>query len=218
MGRRFALYYPSATAPIYAYLPSRTPLVTLADGSDLGLLQQQTADGERTSYVVHSPRRLWVRPFRGLTATDKAARDTFFNATRGLPIVMADDTLDDYVTVKAVGQSVEGQWQAITTEAWERVEEFEETTDVPTLEDEGVVRAGSVEFTGSSIRETATFDAPYADAGYYATIGNYVASDGGIYVPAFDEATKAAGTIDILLNAPPGLGVTVRVEYIAVHG
>lgn len=219
MGRPFALYYPSASDPQYIYLPSRKPLVTLADGSDLGLLQQRGADGEPTMPVIHPVRRHFLRPFRGLTASDKAARETFFNVTRGLPIIMGDDTLDDFVTVKAIGQSLAGAgaWQAITTEAWERVEEFEESFAVPTLSDAGQVRAGYIEIEDLNVEGTVTFDTPFADDGYYPVITSCVASTGDTFKADIVLPWAAAGFDVSIGGVSPGSGESVRITYIAVH-
>lgn len=220
MGRRFGLYYPTATDPDYVYIPSRGPLVAIGDGSDLGLLQQRTADGELSSYVIHPVRRSFVRPFRGLTDSDKAARETFFNVTRGQPIVMGDPTLDDFVTVKAVGQSLAGPsaWQKITLEHWERVEEFEETFAVPTLSDAGQVRAGSEQFADLDPGPTKfLFDTPFADNGYYVTVTEHVASDGNSY--DLDLVSKDADgfTLRIKGGMTPGMGQTLPFDYHAVH-
>lgn len=221
MGRRFGLYYPDATDPQYVYVPSRGPLVSIGDGSDLGLLQQRTADGELSSYVIHPVRRSWVRPFRGLTDSDKAARETFFNVTRGLPLTMGDPTLDDFVTVKAVGQSLAGPsaWQKITLEPanWERVEEFEETFAVPTLSDAGQVRAGTDEFADLEIEKTFTFDTPYADDGFYLTVSEHVASDGNTYDLDVVGKTATGFTLRIKGGMSPGMGETLPFDYIAVH-
>jgi hypothetical protein len=170
--------------------------------------------------VQHPRRRRFVRDFRAITYAKKAERDAFFEATRGLPFLYIDETLDDYVTVKAVGRSVGGdeEWDSTEGDLWARTEELEETSDMPNLTDlPGDTRFEVLTFTGTEQRKTVTWSTPYLDSLYDARPTPYLGSDGQMYFAAADYSTITDEGIDIVLSAHPGAGVTVRVTVLAVH-
>jgi hypothetical protein len=211
--------YPDAVSPLYSYTPP-DPLIGSGDGSIPGLEYQRTADGELVGNVRHPRRRKFVRKFRSLTYAEKAARDAFFDATRGLPFLYIDETLTDYVTVKAVGRSLGGdeEWETIEGDRWARTEELEETSDMPTIGDiAGDVRVRVLEFTGTEQRKAAVWPQPFFDALYDVDPKAYLGSDGEIYTAVADYSTITDEQIEIVLSAHPGAGVTVRVFCLAIH-
>jgi hypothetical protein len=212
--------YPDADDPLYSYTPP-DPLIGSKDGSIPGLEYHRTADGELVGNVQHPRRRRFVRDFRAITYAQKAERDAFFDATRGLPFLYIDETLDDYVTVKAVGRSVGGdeEWDSTEGDLWARTEELEETSDMPNLTDlPGDTRAGSITIEDTDAEGTVTFGTPYLDANYLVLSVQAFLSSSGIPIAAWpDLSSLAASGFTVKLQMPPGDGESVRVDYLAAH-
>jgi len=218
----YALYYPEEPevgTPTLQFVPTKCLMLGgTGNGRDRGLLQQQTADGERTSYVIHAVRRHFVRPLWGVSYAEMILHDTFFDATRGFALRYTDRFIYPvYVTVKAIGESIEGEWTPVSPTTWAHVDEFEESQAVPTLSDAGQVRAGTDAFADLEIEKTFAFDTPYADDGFYLTVSEHVASDGNTYDLDVVGKTATGFTLRIKGGMSPGMGETLGFDYIAVH-
>lgn len=218
----YAVYYPEEPevgTPTYSFAPTKCLMIGgTQNGRDRGLLQQQTADGERTSYIVHPVKRRFVRPLFAVPYAEMILHDSFFDSTRGLSLRYTDRFLyPTYVTVKAIGESVDGEWTPTTPTTWARIDEFEESQAVPTLSDAGQVRAGYIEIEDLNVEGTVLFDTPFADDGYYPVITSCVASNGDTFKADVILPWRDDGFDVSIGGVSPGTGESVRITYIAVH-
>jgi hypothetical protein len=211
-------HYPDEISPLYSYTPP-DPSIGSGDGAIPGLDYHRTADGELVGNVQHGRRRRFIRKFQALTYEQKAARDAFFAATRGLPFLYIDETLDDYVTVKAVGQSLEEQMDSTEGDLWEITEELEETSDMPNLSDiPGDTRAGSIVIADTDAEGEITFGTPFLDGNYLVLSTRPFLSSSGIPIDAWPDLSSLTATgFVVKLQMAPGAGESVRVDYLVAH-
>lgn len=214
-----AFHYPDEDTPVYSYTPKDPVIDGSADPDVSGLEFQRTADGEPQANRTHTRRRRLRRRFRTSSKAKRDERDSFFDNTAGLPVRYIDETLDDYITVKMVGASVAGEWTPAENDLWERVEELEETTDMPNLDDiPGDTRAGSITIEDANAEGTVTFGTPYGDANYLVLSVQAFISSSGIPIACWpDLSSLAAEGFDVKLQMAPGTGESVRIDYLTSH-
>jgi hypothetical protein len=212
-----AFHYPDENAPTISYIPAIDPTIEGSANPDRsGLNYQRTADGELQGDAQHDVRWSVRRRFTTASEAKRNERDAFFAATRGLPVRYIDETIDDYKTVKMIGESIDGEWRPTEGDYWERVEGLEETTDMPDISELGDTRAGTVTFAGTEATKTATLSTPYEDALYHVILTTFLASTGEA-IPAWPVLPLAASGFDIKLAIAPGSGETVRVDFLTIH-
>ena len=112
MACEVAYYYPDENTPSASFAPATAPLVS---GSEQEVRRNVLAEVMGDGFTQHTTRtgasvRIYTHAFAGLSATEKAAYDSFIEAVQGNPFRMTDPTTSGYVTVKIDQGGFSDRW------------------------------------------------------------------------------------------------------------